>query len=1308
MPLPPRRSSPRRPPPLAALVLASGLLAACAKSGLESTCTEGAVRSCPCPSGGVGQQSCTITRTWGPCLCAPRDAGPAQDVVVVPDGICSGLALAAGCRVGRCTVNAPLDALGSRPVLRVSELPLPPELEADAISPALCDIRVLEGAPPDGLLLRLTIDLAPPIPDDALLFAVSPPSARWLPSSTRTRDGVSGFVSGEGRFGVTRAPWPFRLDAVLGFDRSSESSPAGFARNVTNANITAAFWDGARLYIGSGRRVLIYRTRRPAFGQRPDVLLGQPDLTSARAEVTASILSNVSSIWSDGRRLIVGDGARVLLWRTIPERDFTPADLVVGQRDFASNAPNVGGVSASSLNNVGQIDSDGTRLVVVDPGNHRALVWDELPSSIGQPADRVIGQSSFEGALNDESGAARLNIPIGALLGDGHVWLTSYARSVGLQRVPLGEPRINPGPDLVPLTTELRVQPDNVFRGAGLAPLPGGGLAVRVVWGAHVGAFRSAPTRAGAAFDFILGYPDLGRQLFNLPSASTMETLNPLAGGSGMLLAADGARLLVWDPPPTYTYEPARYAWGQPGGSVTLRGADYRGTSERTLAQPADVAVHGALIAVADRGNHRVLLFDRDAVLRGERAARVVLGQPDARSFTANRDRDTPGADTLSSPSGVALDGTRILVADSGNHRVLVWNSIPDANGAPADRVLGQPDFTSGRPNHGADDRSPRDGLCDTDARGLFEPVGVTTDGARVFVADRVNNRVLLWRSIPDANGAPADLVIGQDGPAGNRPNRGQGTFAPSPDGFNFPMGVTLDGESLWVADSENNRVVRVEEPSIAPRATLWIGQPDGATVSNPNASPTGTYGVGTFFGYTPTAPATITPRAVALAGDVLFVSEPAVHRIHMFSSRTGASLGVLGQRAPTEQIANAGGINAASLSLPLGISADESSLWIADAQNHRVLAHALPTPAGLSSRANILLGQERFVQNGLNQSSVARGGIVRGPRGLGGDGREVFLADTENHRVLRFAAPWTPTSAPAAVYGQPDDALALPNRGDAPGPDTLSGPRGVFVTAENVYIADTQNHRVLVFDRTSTRAIRVLGQRDFTEVRANRGGSPGASTLHSPEAVLVVDRRLYVADAGNHRVLLWNTLPTRDGQPADAALGQPDLASNAANRGASTPTARSLLFPVALWPSAAGVYVADSGNNRVLRFEQAPRGGEDLAASAVLGQPSFTERQSAIEVDQRDRLAGPVALADDGVSLFVLDRDLARVVRYPLATPDPVAASVLRLTDLGTPLVRRPSGLTVERGPYFTTSLLVSDTANDRVVRASPSPRAE
>ena len=46
-------------------------------------------------------------------------------------------------------------------------------------------------------------------------------------------------------------------------------------------------------------------------------------------------------------------------------------------------------------------------------------------------------------------------------------------------------------------------------------------------------------------------------------------------------------------------------------------------------------------------------------------------------------------------PQGVWVQNGKLFVADTGNNRVMIWNSIPSKNNQPADLVLGQPNFTT-------------------------------------------------------------------------------------------------------------------------------------------------------------------------------------------------------------------------------------------------------------------------------------------------------------------------------------------------------------------------------------------------------------------------------------------------------------------------------------------------------------------------------------------------------------------------------------------------------------------------------------
>jgi NHL repeat len=173
----------------------------------------------------------------------------------------------------------------------------------------------------------------------------------------------------------------------------------------------------------------------------------------------------------------------------------------------------------------------------------------------------------------------------------------------------------------------------------------------------------------------------------------------------------------------------------------------------RTLFGPRGACLMGARGAlwISDTGHHRLLGWARMPA-GDEVPADWVIGQPD---FTREgRNAKGPAdAATLNVPTGICAVGDGFAVADAWNHRVLIWRSFPSTHNVPADVVLGQADFASVESNRGASDAS---------AQSLFWPYGVHWDGTRLWVADAGNRRVLMWLGLPQDNGRPADLVLGQ------------------------------------------------------------------------------------------------------------------------------------------------------------------------------------------------------------------------------------------------------------------------------------------------------------------------------------------------------------------------------------------------------------------------------------------------------------------------------------------------------------------------------------------------------------------
>jgi uncharacterized protein (TIGR03437 family) len=86
--------------------------------------------------------------------------------------------------------------------------------------------------------------------------------------------------------------------------------------------------------------------------------------------------------------------------------------------------------------------------------------------------------------------------------------------------------------------------------------------------------------------------------------------------------------------------------------------------------------------------------------------------------------------------------------------------------------------------------------------------------------------------------------------------------------------------------------------------------------------------------------------------------------------------------------------------------------------------------------------------------------------------------------------------------------------------------------------------------------------------------------TISFPRAVLAINGRLFVADGGNDRILIYNQIPTANATAADLVLGQPDFITD--NPSAS---ADSMQTPAGLAWDGTNLYVADSFNVRVLIF---------------------------------------------------------------------------------------------------------------------------
>lgn len=752
----------------------------------------------------------------------------------------------------------------------------------------------------------------------------------------------------------------------------------------------------------------------------------------------------------------------------------------------------------------------------------------------------------------------------------------------------------------------------------------------------------SSPVAAqlGPSASRVLGQPDFRQNGFNSPESAGLFGPSHVAldarGGKVRVYVTDrgNRRVLGW------LDLAALQSGAEPDlvlGQLDLTRTGAFGIGVKGFADPIGIAVNPANgdVYVADPGAHRVTRFrnpfDQAASLEPDK----VYGQLTFNTITAN-----PGgvsAGTLNLPSGLAFDAAgNLWIADTNNHRVLQYSTASlNADEPLADIVLGQFDLGTSALNAGAA----------VSAAGLRNPSALAFDAAgNLYVADTLNSRILAF-SAPFSTGKSASRVIGQ---SSFTTATASGTGLPWSVRRVNGLAVSASG-ALYAAMRDDNRVLVFENAAASAgqlNATAVLGQkttseilPNSATA--PKASATGLS----------------SPGGVALGpSGVVVIADTGNNRVMIYSDGVSAS-SVLGQDDFTANSANRA--DAVGMGAPLGLAIDYSTegfpLYASDSQNHRVLAWRSTLRFADGAPADLVIGQIGFSAVFANSGSTTpSASSLDTPRGLAvnSDG-DLFVADSGNNRVLRFRRPFDQNGKPQAnlVLGQSaffTKGSAFINAGTTNSPsDVEVGPDG------RIYVADTANNRVLEFAPGSTNgvgAVRVFGQPDT--VTGALAGQVSAGSLNAPAGVGVdASGILYVADTGNHRVLLFPLGPevATAGSNASKVVGQANFQDSSLASSQSR-----IRDPTDVALGTDGIfYVADSGNNRILEFQGGlflPTAG--ASAVRVLGQINFTARTVNINsTDGRATAQGlsqPIGLAvDRNGMLYVGDAGNNRIVEY-------------------------------------------------------------
>jgi len=364
------------------------------------------------------------------------------------------------------------------------------------------------------------------------------------------------------------------------------------------------------------------------------------------------------------------------------------------------------------------------------------------------------------------------------------------------------------------------------------------------------------------------------------------------------------------------------------------------------------------------------------------------------------------------------------------------------------------------------------------------------------------------------------------------------------------------------------------------------------------------------------------------------------------------AAKNVVGQADMSSNNVNRAGSPAANtLDEPCSVFVYGTKLFVADTYNNRVLIYnTIPTSDGAS--ADVVIGQLDMASNGINQGGSVAANTLYYPTDAYTDGTKLFVADYYNNRVLIYNSIPTANNASAdVVIGQADMTHRSANQGDDPSASTLSSPYSVRSNGAKLFITDSWNHRVLIYNSipssNNASANVVVGQANTSSSDANQGGNASENTLNRPTGVYADDDYLIISDQDNNRVLIYNGIPNSNNQSSNVVVGQPNMTSGSANQGGSAGAAGTLNDERGVYVYNGKLYVSDFGNNRVTIYNSIPT-SNNTSADGVIGQENFTSTTlNKGGAANATTLNSPHGVYADAQNLIIADRGNHRVLIY-------------------------------------------------------------
>jgi DNA-binding beta-propeller fold protein YncE len=294
----------------------------------------------------------------------------------------------------------------------------------------------------------------------------------------------------------------------------------------------------------------------------------------------------------------------------------------------------------------------------------------------------------------------------------------------------------------------------------------------------------------------------------------------------------------------------------------------------------------------------------------------------------------------------------------------------------------------------------------------------------RLFIADSNHNRIVVTK----LDGTLVDTIGAGDAGAAD------GAFDKAT--FYRPQGMALSGDNLYVADTENHLIRRVDVKSRTMETIAGTGQQSRDYFKSGPAR----------------SVALSSPWDLQLVGRVLYIAMAGPHQIWRMDldKNQVSTFAGSGREARLD-----GSLLEAGFAQPSGIASDGKIIYVADSESNIIRAIDIA-----SGSVKTLVGGDLFEFGDVDGS----GDDVRlqHPLGLIASGDKVLIADTYNHKIKELDPKREKVTS---LFG-----TGKPGQADGSSPSFYE-PGGLALAHNKLYVADTNNHAIRVVDLKTKQA---------------------------------------------------------------------------------------------------------------------------------------------------------------------------------------------------------------------------------------------